>query len=187
MSKRDWQGLCCKELTLPLACFPWSTLVLYLILLELAFLIKSLPILVAVLYFTLINKPQFLSLFALRNEAFIIPTETIFPEMGEVILNVPHPWVFLIQRDFLVMHWMVGGILQCCALSVKSYNTRTWGGSFQVSEWRIEIKEGFSVLFQLKRNSGWLMLHPKRKDTRDPKTGCFLFRRHGIGRVRVKW
>lgn len=76
---------------MPLACFPCATLVLYLILFELTLLIKSLPILVPVLYFTLINKPLFLPHFALRNEAFIIPTEiTSFPEMGEVILNVPH-------------------------------------------------------------------------------------------------
>lgn len=183
MSKRDWKELCC--LTLPLVCFVCATLVLYLILLELAFLIKSLPILVAVLYFTLINKPLFLSLFALRNKTFIISTETFFPEMGEVILNVLHCWVFLIQTDFLVMHWMVGGILLCCALSVRSYNTKTWGGPFQGFEWR--IKEGFGVLFQLKGNSGWLMLHPTRKDTRHPNTGYFLFRRHGIGRLRVNW
>lgn len=51
--------------------------------------------------------------------------------MGEAILNVPHHWVFLIQTmDFLVMQWMVGGILLCCAFSVRSYNTKAWSGPF---------------------------------------------------------
>lgn len=78
--------------------------------LELSSLIKSPPLLftwyLCSLYFALTNKSQFLSVFALKNEAFIGTTETAsFPEMGEVIFYVPHPRDFLIQTtDFLVMH-----------------------------------------------------------------------------------
>lgn len=50
------------------------------------------------LYFTLTNKTQFLSFFALKHKVFVSPTEMAsLPQMSDVFLYVPHDRDFPIQ------------------------------------------------------------------------------------------
>jgi len=66
-----------------------------------------------------------MSFFALKNEGFISPTETVsLSEMGEAISYVPcHQDILIRITDFLVMQRMLRGTLLCYALSVNSFDS----------------------------------------------------------------
>lgn len=136
------------------------------------------------LYFTLNNKSQFLSSFALKHEVFINPTEMAsLPQMRDALLHVPHNRFSHSSNGFLSNapsdRWD-----SCAVLSLWGPMTMKHEmAPFQASEWKTGKRQSYWGSFPAERKFWMINIVPDKNRYNRCYQRLFSLQKHGICRV----